>query len=108
MASSMSQGNYPDIYINHVGVGVHKTLGLEQDQIFGFIPGTMQSFLAPYEGKDAFFASVNLGPTKSVGNIRLQSSDPAEYPLIDPKYLTHPYDVKLMIEGINILFFVSK
>jgi len=99
LPSSLSDGSYPDIYINFVGSGVHRSLGMDQDQIFGFIPGTVERFLKPHQGKDAFFAAVNLAPTKSVGNIRLRSSNPNDYPLIDPKYLSHPHDVKLMVEG---------
>ncbi len=39
---------------------------------------------------------------KSRGTIRLQSNHPADHPLIDPKYLTHPDDMKVMIDGIKL------
>jgi choline dehydrogenase len=39
---------------------------------------------------------------KSRGSIKLQSNHPADHPLIDPAYLTHPDDQKVMIEGIKI------
>lgn len=39
---------------------------------------------------------------KSRGTIRLQSNHPADHPLIDPKYLTHPDDIKVMIDGIKL------
>ncbi|MDM7860307.1 choline dehydrogenase [Alteromonas sp. ASW11-36] len=38
---------------------------------------------------------------KSRGEIRLQSSHPADHALIEPNYLSHPDDQKVMIEGIR-------
>jgi choline dehydrogenase len=38
---------------------------------------------------------------KSRGEIRLQSSDPSAPAVIDPKYLSHPDDEKVMIEGVR-------
>ena len=36
---------------------------------------------------------------KSRGSIKLRSADPFDHPLIDPKYLSHPDDVKTLISG---------
>jgi choline dehydrogenase len=38
---------------------------------------------------------------KSRGEIRLHSNDPAENAIIDPKYLTHEDDKKVMIDGVR-------
>jgi choline dehydrogenase-like flavoprotein len=38
---------------------------------------------------------------KSRGEIRLQSNHPADHALIEPNYLSHPDDQKVMIEGIR-------
>jgi len=38
---------------------------------------------------------------QSKGFVRLKSSNPHEEPLIDPKYLTHPYDLDAFVEGWN-------
>lgn len=38
---------------------------------------------------------------KSRGRIALRSADPLDAPLIDPRYMTHPYDLALHIEGIR-------
>jgi choline dehydrogenase-like flavoprotein len=37
---------------------------------------------------------------KSRGEIRLASTDPTAAPIIDPHYLEHPDDAKLLLEGI--------
>lgn len=39
---------------------------------------------------------------KSRGEIRLQSSDPLDDPVIDPNYLDHPDDVERLVEGVRI------
>ena len=45
---------------------------------------------------------------KSRGWIRLRSSDPTEHPLIDPKYYSHPDDVKVMLEGKLLIIIASQ
>lgn len=42
---------------------------------------------------------------KSVGEIRLRSADPFDYPIIDPHYLEDPYDMGCFIRGIHTLKF---
>lgn len=38
---------------------------------------------------------------KSRGRVALRSADPLDSPLIDPRYMTHPYDLALQIEGLS-------
>ncbi|GIS35602.1 MAG: hypothetical protein Ct9H90mP6_08590 [Gammaproteobacteria bacterium] len=38
---------------------------------------------------------------KSRGTVTLKSSDPLDDPLIDPKFLSHPDDMKDMIKGVK-------
>jgi len=38
---------------------------------------------------------------KSKGTIRLTSSDPFDYPAINPNYLEHPHDIKVLISGMS-------
>ncbi|RPA95618.1 alcohol oxidase [Choiromyces venosus 120613-1] len=37
----------------------------------------------------------------SRGSISLKSADPAEQPLIDPRYFSHPYDVRIAVEAVK-------
>jgi len=39
--------------------------------------------------------------TKSCGELKLKSKDPLDDPLIDPRYLSHPDDLKCMVEALN-------
>ncbi|XP_014671609.1 PREDICTED: glucose dehydrogenase [FAD, quinone]-like isoform X2 [Priapulus caudatus] len=45
---------------------------------------------------------------KSVGDIRLKTIDPLDYPLIDPRYYENEEDVKTMVEGIKIAMRLSE
>lgn len=45
---------------------------------------------------------------RSVGSIKLNSSDPFDVPLIDPNFLDNAIDRKILIEGINILIKLMK
>lgn len=40
---------------------------------------------------------------QSQGEVCLNSSDPKDAPLIDPKFLSHPFDKKSMIESMRTL-----
>ena len=54
--------------------------------------------------EQAFSLTPNVMQAKSEGTVRLQSKNPEEAPLIDPKYFTDPegYDIKVMLESIKI------
>lgn len=42
---------------------------------------------------------ISLLRVQSIGEIKLKNRDEFQYPLINPKYLTHPDDVQTMIDG---------
>lgn len=41
---------------------------------------------------------------KSVGHIKLRSANPYDYPIIDPKYFSHPEDLEKMADAMRISF----
>ena len=49
-----------------------------------------------------FTVSMSLLDPRSVGTIRLKSSDPFDYPIIDPQYLSDRRDVDAYIRGLRI------
>ncbi|XP_071113299.1 glucose dehydrogenase [FAD, quinone]-like [Haliotis cracherodii] len=40
---------------------------------------------------------------KSMGTIRLRSTNPFEHPIIEPNYLSHPDDVKTLVRGVRMV-----
>ncbi|XP_060071667.1 glucose dehydrogenase [FAD, quinone]-like [Ylistrum balloti] len=59
-------------------------------------------FLMPEDVLSVSFFPILLHP-KSRGTIRLKTTDPFDYPEIDPHYLEHPDDVKMLIRGIRFV-----
>jgi choline dehydrogenase len=39
---------------------------------------------------------------ESRGEVRLRNADPASHPIIDPRYLSHPEDMRLSIKALNL------
>merc|ERR1719242_168588 len=47
----------------------------------------------------SLMAATMLVRPKSVGTLKLVSSDPYDHPLCDPKYLSHPDDIEAFVDG---------
>lgn len=64
-----------------------------------------EGYLKPYfhapDGKikDGFFVNVMLAKYNSRGELKLASSNPKDKPIINPRYFSHPDDIKIMIDG---------
>ncbi|XP_064606186.1 uncharacterized GMC-type oxidoreductase Mb1310-like [Liolophura sinensis] len=54
-------------------------------------------------GKHGFNINPSVTHPRSRGNIRLQSADPFQHPLIDHQTLTHEQDIKTLIEGVKFI-----
>jgi choline dehydrogenase len=46
---------------------------------------------------------INLERPRSLGRVRLASSDPARHPLIDPNYLSAPEDLEALLRGVKVM-----
>jgi choline dehydrogenase-like flavoprotein len=56
----------------------------------------------PLDGHGFTINSTFLRP-KSIGSVRLRSSDPADEPLVDPNYLDDPYDRAMALKSVRII-----
>lgn len=52
--------------------------------------------------EEGFMAVMNGSRPQSVGTVKIQSSDPAAPPAIDPQYLSDPEDLRVLREGIRL------
>ncbi|XP_068081556.1 glucose dehydrogenase [FAD, quinone] isoform X2 [Anabrus simplex] len=55
---------------------------------------------------------INSRPTNvwplSVGSLKLKSTNPLEYPILDPQYLSVERDVEVLVEGLKMMIEMSK
>ncbi|KAJ8320944.1 hypothetical protein KUTeg_002531 [Tegillarca granosa] len=58
----------------------------------------------PNEVGDGISVRIVLLHAKSKGNVKVRDLDPADYPALDPKYLSHPADILQFIKGIDCVF----
>lgn len=94
--------DWPDVEIHFIpscpssdgGESVRKNMGLT-DELFMHV-------FKPHLYEDTFsYYPVLLRP-KSVGFMKLRSSNPFDAPIIDPKYLTHPEDVAVLVDSLKL------
>ncbi|XP_013405466.1 uncharacterized protein LOC106170227 isoform X3 [Lingula anatina] len=71
-------------------------------QAMHFKPEVFEAIHGGRAGMHGFSIFPILLHPKSRGTIRLKSTDPFEHPEIDPHYLEHPDDVKVMVEAMKL------
>ncbi|CAL8089869.1 unnamed protein product [Orchesella dallaii] len=105
LAKKAGESKWPDIQIYLSGAGLYN--GAPQD--FSALSNVKKElFEKYYEGdftKNSFLGVVSLARVKSEGVLELADKDPHSTPVIDPKYLESPHDVKVLVEGVK--FFVK-
>ncbi|MDC3960009.1 GMC family oxidoreductase [Polyangium jinanense] len=64
--------------------------------------GTMEGLELPPDKRQSYFIYPNLQLLRSRGTIKLASTNPAEHPIIDPRYLNAPEDIQRCIFGVKL------
>lgn len=70
-------------------------------KVFGYKTEDFLEYTREFPGKEGFSISPMLTRAKSRGEITLASNNPKAAPLINPKTLSHPGDVRTFIRGIR-------
>jgi choline dehydrogenase-like flavoprotein len=93
---------WPDLQIMWASISFNKkTLG-PLGEAFNIKSGHLLKYVEEMEeGEGSFGTFLLLGRPKSRGNVLLNASDPYGYPIIDPKYYSHPSDIKRIVEGLD-------
>ncbi|XP_032526926.1 glucose dehydrogenase [FAD, quinone] [Danaus plexippus] len=102
-----SSGLWPDIqfhmapatFASDNGQTVKKVLGLK-DEIYDTV-------FKPIANKDGWTIMPLLLRPNTRGYVRLKSSNPFEYPIMNPRYHEDPLDVSRLVEGIKIALKVA-
>lgn len=61
----------------------------------------LKEYLKDLENKEGFFINIMLGKSRSRGEILLASFNYQDKPLLQPRYFTHPDDIRIMVDGTH-------
>ncbi|ODM88734.1 Glucose dehydrogenase [FAD, quinone], partial [Orchesella cincta] len=109
--SPVAEPDYADLQMVHSSASLYPELPQDLNKMFGPRVDILESWFDPYhkQNVDARFGLLILGRPKSVGELRLASTNPYDNPIMDLQYLQHPDDVEAMLhESILILIFGFK
>lgn len=94
--------DWPDIQIHLLSGSLNSDAGAIFRRAQGVSNEFYDSVYRPMDQQDSFsFYPVLLHP-KSRGFIKLKTLDPTDPPLIDPRYFSHPDDIRVMVDGMKM------
>ncbi|RUS81137.1 hypothetical protein EGW08_011123 [Elysia chlorotica] len=89
---------WPDIQLQFRGILGGVTYG----QILGFSNETLSDISHRERYRDGMSCFSNILRPHSRGTLRLSTADPAQSPVIDPKYLEKEIDVDIILSGVKL------
>ncbi|KAG5333743.1 DHGL dehydrogenase, partial [Acromyrmex charruanus] len=100
-----NKSTVPDLQLMVLPLGISKDNGFILKKTMGISDEVYNKYFAPFSHQNTITIAPVLLHPKSSGELRLQSSNSFDKPLIDPKYLSNEDDIDTLIEG---LYFVKK
>lgn len=94
--------DWPDFQIHMLTGSLVSDEGQTFRRVQGVTKEVYEQVYVPYMSYDTFSMYPVLLRPKSVGYIKLRTSNPNDPPIIDPKYLTHPDDIHAVVEAMKI------
>jgi choline dehydrogenase-like flavoprotein len=92
----------PDMHSYFLAYSVDERYEQNFRQSFNFKPEILQNYFGSVKGQDSFLQLVTVNRPTGTGTLRLKNKDPFVKPLLDPKYLQHPRDIAVLVEGTKI------
>ncbi|XP_077542836.1 L-sorbose 1-dehydrogenase-like [Haemaphysalis longicornis] len=90
---------YPDFQLVFASLSLSEETGEQYMLNMGLSKDVYNAYYTPNRGVPGFLVSTILNRPRSRGCLRLRSRDPFEHPIIDPKYLSNPQDVKQALQA---------
>ncbi|ROT61190.1 putative glucose dehydrogenase [Penaeus vannamei] len=75
--------------------------GIFSPSSLGLDPVRYRSYFEDVLGEEGFSLQLNLMRPSSRGSVTLRSRDPRDYPHIDSNFLSHPDDLRILVNGIK-------
>lgn len=95
---------YNDLQFMIIPFAINSDSGVHLRRILNIRDDVYYHYFHPEEnGRQSVTILASVLKPKSEGTVRLRSSDPSDPPLIDPQYLTHSYDKRVLYEGIQLI-----
>lgn len=98
VATRYATMDWPDIEIHMASGSPVSDNGETFRSAHGLSNQTWESTFAPYLGRESMSLYPVLLRPRSRGRLRLRSRDPYQAPDIDPRYFTHPQDIRTMLD----------
>ncbi|MCP3801485.1 GMC family oxidoreductase N-terminal domain-containing protein [Allokutzneria sp. A3M-2-11 16] len=89
-------------------IGIFTTTqdGLDRPDLmfhYGSVPFDLNTARHGYPTtENGFCLTPNVTRSRSLGTVRLQSTDYRDRPLVDPRYFTHEHDIRVMTHGLRL------
>ncbi|XP_033340102.2 glucose dehydrogenase [FAD, quinone] [Megalopta genalis] len=93
----------PDLQIMMMPLGLSKDNGIVLRRALGISDEIYNDYFAPLAYKNTVTIAPVLLHPKSTGEVKLNSTNPFDPPLINPKYLTNKDDIALLIDGLQFV-----
>lgn len=100
--------DWPDIQFHMAPASLSSDNGARVKQVLGLKESLYKDVFQPIANKDAWTIMPLLLRPRSRGWVKLRSSNPFHYPLMDPQYFSDPFDAKTIIEGAKIALKVAE
>ncbi|XP_078053384.1 glucose dehydrogenase [FAD, quinone] [Augochlora pura] len=93
----------PDLQIMVMPLGLSKDNGIVLRRALGISDEIYNDYFAPLVYKNTITIAPILLHPKSMGEVKLNSTNPFDPPLINPKYLTNKDDIALLVDGLQFV-----
>jgi len=97
-----ASGTYPDIQFHFAPASVNSDAGVQVRKILGLTDQVYNAVYRPIANHDSWTILPLLLRPRSRGWVRLRSSNPFHYPVINANYFDDPFDIATLVEGIKI------
>lgn len=100
-------GTWPDIQFHMAPASINSDQGARVRKVLGITDNLYRTVYHPIRHKDSWCIIPLLLRPRSRGWIKLKSSNPFHYPLINPNYFSDPFDIATLVEGAKLAVQVS-
>lgn len=99
--------DFPDIEFHFISGSTNSDGGAQLRRAHGLSKKFYDAVFGPINNRDVWSIIPMLLRPKSVGSIKLRSSNPFDYPYIYPNYFKEDIDAKTLVEGVKIAVALS-